>query len=180
MSRVFGPVAPVGERGIGTATVCEYTFIPDPDIVYVRPPLTDLVLDHNLPDRIDRLLAAYPITAAGFDPLRASPTVSDLRKPHGWQEVQGALDYLQDRRKTKAGHYTPGSYGLKHQAESWHRKHGRQVYVSNGAFLVAALMRGFSLFQRPGDTLNRAVGLHRADIVTRDEKRAWFGIGRRR
>lgn len=150
-----------------------------PDTTDSRPPLTALVLEPHLADDIRWILAEHPtLTAEGFDPSR-KPTITNLFDERGLWEVQGALDWIDGRRHVIAKASSPGSYMLKHQAQGWHRRNGRQVYISNGAFLVAALMRHFSIFQREGDTLNRAVGLHRADIVTREEKRAWFGIGRR-
>jgi hypothetical protein len=136
------------------------------------PALTDLVLDHGLIDKVRAVLAQHPtLTANGFDD-RGLPTRTNLLDYRGLCEVQGALDYLEGRRRTVAKSDSPGSYTLKHQVESWHRMHGREVYVSNGAFMVAAMIRGYGLYQRHSDGLNRAVGIHRADIVTREERKA--------
>lgn len=136
----------------------------------MMPALTDLTLDAGLLDSVRAVLERHPtLTANGFDPS-GEPTRTSLLDYRGLCEVQGGIDYLVGRRRTIADAYSVGSYALKHQAESWHRLNGRQVYVSNGAFLIAAIISGFSLFQRRGDVLNRGVGIHRADIVTRQEK----------
>lgn len=37
------------------------------------------------------------------------------------------------------------SYGLKHMVENWTTRHGGKVYVSNGAFIQAAVNAGFTI-----------------------------------
>lgn len=139
----------------------------------MMPPLTDLTLEPGLLDEVRAILAQHPtLTANGFDDANR-PTKTNLLDYRGLCEVQGALDYLDaGRRKTVAKQTSVGSYTLKHQAEGWHRLHDREVYVSNGAMLVALMMRGFSLFRRRADNIHRGVGIHRADVVTRDEREA--------
>jgi len=135
--------------------------------------LTDLTLEPGLLDAVRAILSQHPtLTASGFDD-RHMPTKTNLLDYRGLCEVQGALDYLDaGRRHTIAKQTSIGSYTLKHQAEGWHRLHDREVYVSNGAMLIALLLRGYSLFRRRADDLNRAVGIHRADVVTRSEREA--------
>lgn len=134
--------------------------------------LTDLTLEPGLLDAVQAILSQHPtLTASGFDD-RKLPTKTNLLDYRGLCEVQGALDYLEGRRHTAAKQKSTGSYGLKHNAESWHRSHGREVYVSNGAFLIAAMMRGYSLFKRTSDDLSRAVGIHRADINSKADRAA--------
>lgn len=138
----------------------------------MRSPLTDLTLEAGLLDAVRAILSQHPtLTASGFDD-RHMPTKTNLLDYRGLCEVQGALDYLEGRRHTIASAKCWGSYGLKHNAESWHRSHGREVYVSNGAFLIASMMRGYSLFKRTTDDLNRAVGIHRADVNSKADKAA--------
>jgi len=134
--------------------------------------LTDLTLEPGLMDAVRAILSQHPtLTASGFDD-RHMPTKTNLLDYRGLCEVQGALDYLEGRRHTIACSKSWGSYALKHNAEAWHRSHGREVYVSNGAFLIAAMMRGYSLFRRTSDDLNRAVGIHRADVNSKADKAA--------
>lgn len=138
----------------------------------MMPPLTDLTLEPGLLDAVQAILSQHPtLTASGFDD-RKLPTKTNLLDYRGLCEVQGALDYLEGRRHTAAKQKSTGSYGLKHNAESWHRSHGREVYVSNGAFLIAAMMRGYSLFKRTNDDLSRAVGIFRADVNSKADKAA--------
>jgi len=134
--------------------------------------LTDLTLEPGLLDSVRAVLSQHPtLTASGFDDQRR-PTKTNLLDYRGLCEVQGALDYLEGRRHTIASAKCWGSYALKHNAEGWHRSHGREVYVSNGAFLIASMMRGYSLFRRTSDDLNRAVGIHRADVNSKADKAA--------
>lgn len=134
--------------------------------------LTDLTLEPGLLDSVRAILSQHPtLTASGFDDQRR-PTKTNLLDYRGLCEVQGALDYLEGRRHTVACSKSWGSYALKHNAEGWHRSHGREVYVSNGAFLIASMMRGYSLFKRTSDDLNRAVGIHRADVNSKADKAA--------
>lgn len=138
----------------------------------MRSTLTDLTLEPGLLDAVRAILSQHPtLTASGFDDKRL-PTKTNLLDYRGLCEVQGALDYLEGRRHTIASAKCWGSYGLKHNAEGWHRSHGREVYVSNGAFLIASMMRGYSLFRRTSDDLNRAVGIHRGDVNSKADKAA--------
>lgn len=139
----------------------------------MRSPLTDLTLEPGLLDEVRAILAQHPtLTANGFDDSN-QPTKTNLLDYRGLCEVQGALDYLDaGRRKTVAKQTSVGSYTLKHQAEGWHRLHDREVYISNGAMLIALMLRGFSLFRRRADNIYRGVGIHRADVVTREEREA--------
>lgn len=139
----------------------------------MMPPLTDLTLEPGLLEAVQAILAQHPtLTASGFDD-RKLPTKTNLLDYRGLCEVQGALDYLDaGRRKTVAKQTSVGSYTLKHQVEGWHRLHDREVYVSSGAMLIALMMRGYSLFRRRADDLNRGVGIHWIDVVTRLEREA--------
>lgn len=87
-------------------------------------------------------------------------------------EVIGALMFLDDLlprcRRTKPRTGAPSSYWLKHEAEAWHDSQGRSVYVSNGAFIVACILRGVEMHHEGG--LNAGIALHRGD-VTRNYRR---------
>jgi hypothetical protein len=65
-------------------------------------------------------------------------------------QVAEATAWLQQVPRTKrVDHRSPGSYGLKHEVEDWARAQGHPTtYVSNGAFLMAAIQLGF-IVQRP-------------------------------
>lgn len=53
------------------------------------------------------------------------------------------LDMCAHRIKTKW--YWGSSYGLKHAAERWGRDNGMSPYVSNGAFIKAAILAGYEV-----------------------------------
>lgn len=59
---------------------------------------------------------------------------------------------------------SPGSYGLKHDAERWGRAHGMAPYVSNGALIAAAVALGLPMRRHPGDSPNVGVGVSRQDL----------------
>jgi hypothetical protein len=136
----------------------------------MRPELTSLELEPGLLESVRAILSCHPtLTANGFDAQR-KPTVTNLLDPNGLNEVQGAIDYLKGRRRVNATCNSVGSYALKHNAQAWHLSHGREVYISNGAFLIAAMMSGFSLYSGNGYGMSRGVGIHRADIQTKEDK----------
>jgi hypothetical protein len=62
-------------------------------------------------------------------------------------QVLRALEWLKDVPKTARFNRGSTSYGYKHQAEHWHRASGsgQDCYISNGAFIVAALIAGFKV-----------------------------------
>jgi hypothetical protein len=65
------------------------------------------------------------------------------------REYAFAMNFLRGRpsRKSFSG---LTSYGLKHSAERWCRwETGEHVYVSNGMFIVAALVSGFEIKRLP-------------------------------
>lgn len=69
-------------------------------------------------------------------------------------ECQRCCMYLQYLEKLKTVRYNLGSYGLKHSVERYHRKLNQfdDAYVSNGAFICAAIHMGFSIMRK--DHLN--------------------------
>lgn len=84
-----------------------------------------------------------------FDRSRAHMT-----SPHGVEEFGRALAFVEARcRPTKAITTHAGSYGYKHMAENWHRRElgdTADCYVSNGAFIAAALALGYRHQRLPG------------------------------
>lgn len=97
-------------------------------------------------------------------------------------EVVGAFMFLDDLlprcRATKPKPGMPSSYWLKHEAEAWHTSEGRSVYVSNGAFIVACLLRGVGMHHEGG--LNVGIALHRGDVTRNNTRIFWACIERRR
>lgn len=57
---------------------------------------------------------------------------------------------------------SPGSYGLKHDAERWGRVNGMQPYVANGALIAAAVELGYPIWYRSGP--NAAIGVSTRDL----------------
>lgn len=47
-----------------------------------------------------------------------------------------------------------GSYRLKHVVEEWYRASGPGIYLSNGAFITAAIELGFEAVLRDGPCIN--------------------------
>ena len=65
-------------------------------------------------------------------------------------ECQRCCMYLQHLKKIKAIRNNLGSYTLKHSVEYYHRQlnHFDDAYVSNGAFICAALHMGFKVIRK--------------------------------
>lgn len=64
------------------------------------------------------------------------------------KEIARARVFLRENcRKTKTGKV--GSYGLKHVAERWvgetYSRHAEAAYISNGAFIAAAYLEGYTI-----------------------------------
>jgi hypothetical protein len=100
---------------------------------------------------IEQVLEEHPtLSANGFDSRRAASfegthqeRVSEFHSVI--EEVNECLDWLSDIRMIKTICYSRGSYGLKHDVEN---DCGR--YISNGAFIMAALMRGYPMRRNDG------------------------------
>ena len=92
----------------------------------------------------------------GCDSLRGDPPVD---------EVERAVAFL---RAVGPPIKTPkfSSYGLKHAAENWARKHHNgNPYVSNGALLVAAYHLGFPVKRNKlRHSLNALVGVSKRNL----------------
>ncbi|HEE6661323.1 MULTISPECIES: hypothetical protein [Acinetobacter calcoaceticus/baumannii complex] len=65
-------------------------------------------------------------------------------------ECQRCCMYLQHLKKIKVVRYRVGSYGTKHSVEKYHRylKKFEDTYVSNGAFICAAIHMGFKVIRK--------------------------------
>lgn len=86
---------------------------------------------------------------------------SEVRREHGtayvhqkWAEGQAELgrhldqvaiaaDWIKLQVPIASMNLRCSSYTYKHDVERWHRKRGEEVYVSNGAFIAAAIGLGF-------------------------------------
>ena len=63
-------------------------------------------------------------------------------------QVRLCCDWLQTfGRKTKTIRRQRSSYGYKHEVERWASSSGKHVYISNGAFIVAAKRAGYTIEQ---------------------------------
>lgn len=105
---------------------------------------------------ITYVLAAYPdLSANGFSPREEN---DHCNKPAFAEEVARALLWL-SRHGIPQGKRAPGSYGLKHTAEYWVRDECGldHAYISNGAFIVAAIIAGYSVRRFGADNPNCAL-----------------------
>lgn len=61
-----------------------------------------------------------------------------------WDQVMLAFRYLGDEANPSKG-AGRDSYWLKHEVEYWSQQHGPRKYIPNGALIVAAVMKGFTV-----------------------------------
>lgn len=90
---------------------------------------------------VQHVTAVYPIGASGLhDPLPL-PVDDDLL--HMVNMCAKWIELGRDGEKNTAKR---SSYGLKHQVESWYEQlTGVRPYVKNSAFIVAAVLTGWTL-----------------------------------
>jgi hypothetical protein len=79
-------------------------------------------------------------------------------------QIEIALAYLSRLRPTKRA--TMSSYSLKHCAERWERHNGRNVYVSNGALIAAAIRLELTIIPHG---INASIGVSRRDVAALDK-----------
>jgi hypothetical protein len=89
-------------------------------------------------------------------------------------EVQAAMVYLDQLRPTRISpRNSPGSYGLKHDAERWHASRRTQAtghtYVSNGALIMAALIKGFAIKREDERSPNCLIGVNPREVQALSE-----------
>lgn len=122
---------------------------------------------------------SHPTTAAWLPP-KSSVCLADPVRIYGGgvgrvmaarggdpydREVQTAVAFLRLLKPTKAAAYhSPGSYGLKHAAETWGRYHRMEPYVSNGALIAAAVSLGYPVRHFIRNDPNVAIGIHRRSL----------------
>lgn len=108
---------------------------------------------------IDRILLEYPdLTAFGFGLYGNHEARTDKESRDEFDaeqqelydnrhEIVLALEWLNKAKKTMTINRDNSSYGLKHMAESYHRNIGvvDDCYISNGAFIAAAVLAGFTI-----------------------------------
>lgn len=88
--------------------------------------------------------------------------IGDPEPPEAAQ-VATAVAFLRLLTPTHAATWqSPGSYGLKHDAEQWGRVNGLEPYVSNGALIAAAVELGYPIWYRRGS--NAAIGVSKRDL----------------
>jgi hypothetical protein len=76
-------------------------------------------------------------------------------------QVATALAFLQQCNKTKTPNLS--SYGLKHAAERWGRRHGMEPYITNGELIVAAIYLDFKIKPYPNSP-NVAIAVSVKDV----------------
>ena len=82
--------------------------------------------------------ASIPATKAELDTWRDYLLYGD-----GISQVKSACYNIEEHSIAIRGN----SYGMKHKAEGWARSNGRFGYVSNGAFIVAAILFGYGVIR---------------------------------
>jgi argininosuccinate synthase len=60
------------------------------------------------------------------------------------EEIEVVVNTLKNVRKNKHINKNTSSYGLKHWVE---HKHNHNVYVSNGSFIIGAILSGFNVLK---------------------------------
>lgn len=100
---------------------------------------------------ISRLLSNVPKKPTpGYWQAKLEEGRAALRKE--MHQVAAAADWLKRQVILKRVVRGRTSYGYKHDVENWFKARGRHVYVSNGAFIAAAVGLGISF--APAETLN--------------------------
>jgi len=98
---------------------------------------------------IQERLTLKDITAAGLPTRRPDQQTGPRAAPDAG-EVQLCRDWLKAyAEKTNTPRPRSSSYGLKHVVETW-----AGTYVSNGAFIVAAMLEGYTITPSGPDSLN--------------------------
>lgn len=132
-------------------------------------------------DQVRAVLAEQPqLTVFGFRPPygTGSGNVDSIRTPDefrrkrdallstdGLEQVRAAVAFLEQLRPARiVARTSRTSYGLKHSAEEWHRKQGRGRYIGNGALIVAALIKGFSIKRVEVRSPNCLVGVNVREV----------------
>lgn len=100
-----------------------------------------------------RVLAQYPdLTANGFSNRTRDGEIcagAPLDSEETRAQIDRARQFLRECcYQTKTIRPFTSSYGLKHEAERWMRGVTSHSYISNGAFIAAAVLEGYRL-ERP-------------------------------
>ena len=86
-----------------------------------------------------------------------------------YDEVSDALQWIGTKSPTKRiSNKSVGSYSAKHMAEKWLGiDRNENVYIPNGALIIAALMRDFPV-KRIHDTPNAFIGISKKTLTKQD------------
>ena len=108
--------------------------------------------------RLDLIMRQYPLlTMHGFgefnQPAIASPK-GRMALRHGVDEVRLAHLWLERQTRIQRINASHTSYGLKHLAE-----HDLGHYISNGAFIAAAVMSGWKVQRASPDSPNACINI---------------------
>lgn len=102
-------------------------------------------------------------------PERFAEERASLLTKEGIEEVERCAEYLALVRKTRTARSKEsrelyGSYGMKHEVEAWLGRNGRSSYVSNGAFIVAAVIAKVPIFRSDPRSPNCVIGVEPEDV----------------
>lgn len=118
--------------------------------------------DHS---RLRALLKRYPLTPHGFGSWRHPDHPTDEERAallRATTEIETARAWLAGQRRIANLNQRRTSYGLKHVAE---RAMGR--YISNGAFIAAALLDGWQVKRLPSGP-NAWLNISQKTLPTRE------------
>lgn len=105
----------------------------DADLDWIRPAVSRVMNEYPelSADGFKHLTSDYK--QADFDAAQAKMLTADFAK-----QIFTAWDFVRGTYLEKYGSYT-----LKHAAERFGKVEGLESYVSNGALIVAAILRGY-------------------------------------
>lgn len=79
-------------------------------------------------------------------------------------QVQLCRQFLADKAKSSRVNSQYTSYNFKHWVEKYFESQGKDVYVTNGAFIKAALLEGFRVVRSRVDGLNAQINLDTKEL----------------
>ena len=117
--------------------------------VYLRQDMEEVVMWASL----EEVQQKHPeVNANGF-------VTNEAHSPVNEKQFALAQQWLFERTTQQVRYNNKRtSYGLKHDAERWHVANGTGLYLSNGAFISAAISMGYKV-RRISDTPNAVLNI---------------------
>jgi hypothetical protein len=102
----------------------------------------------QLNEMVKTIMLIHPdLTAHGYDRDKQHNFKNEREELYKLgNEIEYCIEYLQFANRIKSINYKKNSYGYKHRVEKWIKeKYDKHVYISNGSFIIAALILGFKM-----------------------------------